>query len=68
MSFAEVRSSKEAALLKKGGAPRGRRKKLLLLRSRDFAAPVAQIKRSLFGSFSSAKEPLPFFCQTADSA
>jgi hypothetical protein len=28
--------------------------------SRDFATPPAQIKRSLFGSFSSEKEPLPF--------
>lgn len=56
MIFAEVRSSKEAALLRRGGAPRGRRKKPLLLQSRDFAAPVAQIKRSHFGSFS--KRPI----------
>jgi hypothetical protein len=34
------------------------RKKLSLLRSRDFHAPTAQIKKSLFASFSSEKEVL----------
>jgi hypothetical protein len=34
--------------------------KLLHPLSRDFATPMAQIKKSLFGSFSSEKEPLPF--------
>jgi hypothetical protein len=36
-----------------------RRKKLLLLYSREFAAPVAQNDKSLFASFSPEKEALP---------
>jgi hypothetical protein len=35
------------------------RKKLLLLWSRDFRTPQAQINKSLFASFSSEKEALP---------
>jgi hypothetical protein len=41
--------------LKKSGA-----KKLILLLSRDFLAPKAQIERSLFASFSSEKEVFLF--------
>jgi hypothetical protein len=35
------------------------RKKRLLLWSRDFATPAAQMNKSLFASFSSEKEVLP---------
>jgi hypothetical protein len=36
-----------------------RRKKLLLIQSRDVLAPPTQINKSLFASFSSEKEVLP---------
>jgi hypothetical protein len=40
---------------------REQRKKLLLLSSREAQTPQAQIKKSLFASFSSEKEALPSF-------
>jgi hypothetical protein len=56
-----VQAKKEAAFLKKGDAPCGRRKKLLLSWVMGFGSANAHCpaNKSLFGSFSSEKEPLP---------